>query len=561
MALTKLSSSEIQTGAITTELISGDVALSLRISNVSIANSTYTVLDDTAVNVGGGYIVVTGAGFQSGAQVIINETPATSTTFVSSTELRAQVGAKSAASYDLFVVNPDGGTAIRVNGLTYSATPTWVTASALDNQAVDVAFNVAFDATGATSYANTTTLPAGTALLSNGYFYGTITGIESETTYNFTVSAIDAENQDSPREFSVTVTVGPPPGIYSWGNNRFSNLGLSDTTYRSSPIQIGSDSNWSLVSASMYNVAAIKTDGTLWSWGYGIWGGLGLNDTIGRNSPTQVGSSTNWSKVSSGNLYMVAIKTDGTLWGCGRNGYGNYGAGDTVNRSSPIQIGSDTNWELISASVNYNTAAKKTDGTIWFTGRNNRGEGGFNNITNRTTFGKIGTGTTWNKIHLYDGVFLATKNDGTLWGWGYNVVGSLGLNDINNRSSPVQIGADTNWNNISGTVNSTLITKTDDTLWTSGLNNYGQLGFNDNISRSSPVQIGTDTNWSITQVARLGHVAAIKTDGTLWNWGRNNHGQLGFNDTIHRSSPVQVGTASNWNLVTLGDYFTIAKTS
>jgi hypothetical protein len=207
MALTKLSSSEFQTGAITTDKFSGDVALSVRIANVSIANSTYTVLDDTAVNVGGGYIVVTGAGFQSGAQIVINETPATSTTFVSSTELRAQIGAKSAATYDVYVVNPDGGSAIRVNGITYSASPTWVTGSTLDAQNADVAFNVSFSATGATSYANTTALPAGTTLLSNGYFYGTVTGIESQTTYNFTIRATDNENQDSDREFSLTVDV------------------------------------------------------------------------------------------------------------------------------------------------------------------------------------------------------------------------------------------------------------------------------------------------------------------------------------------------------------------
>lgn len=211
MALTKLSTTEFQTGAITTDKFSGDVALSVRIANVSISNSTYTVLDDTAMNVGGGYIVVTGAGFQSGAQVVINETPATSTTFVSSTELRAQIGAKSAATYDVYVINPDGGNAISVNGITYSTTPTWVTGSTLSAQQKDVAFNVSFSATGATSYANTTALPAGTTLLSNGYFYGTITGIASETTYNFTISAIDNENQNSEREFSLTVAVSNAP--------------------------------------------------------------------------------------------------------------------------------------------------------------------------------------------------------------------------------------------------------------------------------------------------------------------------------------------------------------
>jgi hypothetical protein len=257
MALTKLSSTEFQTGAITTDKFSGDVALSVRIANVLIANSTYTVLDDTAVNVGGGYIVVTGAGFQSGAQIVINETPATSTTFVSSTELRAQIGAKSAATYDVYVINPDGGNAISVNGITYSGLPTWVTGSTLDAQNADVAFNVLFSATGATSYANTTALPAGTVLLSNGYFYGTVTGIGSETTYNFTISAIDDENQNSDREFSLTVAVVTAPstveylvvagggaGAYDYGGGGgaggFLTGNLSITTTTSYTVTIGS---------------------------------------------------------------------------------------------------------------------------------------------------------------------------------------------------------------------------------------------------------------------------------------------------------------------------------
>jgi hypothetical protein len=53
-------------------------------------------------------------------------------------------------------------------------------------------------------------LPAGLSLAANGLLTGTVTGIESETTYSFTIEAIDAENQDSPRSFSITITVGDP---------------------------------------------------------------------------------------------------------------------------------------------------------------------------------------------------------------------------------------------------------------------------------------------------------------------------------------------------------------
>jgi hypothetical protein len=217
MPLTQIQAGSYEAGSISTTDLSANttsafaVSLSPKITTVNVANSTYSILDDTAVNVGGGYIVVTGSSFQSGAQVLIDVTPATSTTFVNSTTLRAEVPAKTAATYNLYVANPDGGTSLKVNGLTYSGIPTWVTGSTLANVVSNTAFTGSISATGATSYANTTALPAGFNLVTaNGYYYGNIS-VGSTTTYSFTISAIDAELQDSPRTFSLSATVVTAP--------------------------------------------------------------------------------------------------------------------------------------------------------------------------------------------------------------------------------------------------------------------------------------------------------------------------------------------------------------
>jgi hypothetical protein len=229
MALFKIEAQNIANGSISTDKVDSvftatyatyaAVAANLtpRIASVNVANSTWHVLDDTAVNTAGGYLVITGANFQSGAIVTIGDTLATSTSYVDETTLRAQVPAKDAGSYTVYVQNPDGGTAIRVLGAAFSNTPIWGTSSTLENQNLDTAFGVNLSANSDSSitYANTTALPAGTTLLSNGYFYGTVTGITEETTYAFTVEAIDAENQESPREFSLTVTVAPTDPYFS----------------------------------------------------------------------------------------------------------------------------------------------------------------------------------------------------------------------------------------------------------------------------------------------------------------------------------------------------------
>ena len=97
--------------------------------------------------------------------------------------------------------------------------------------------------------------------------------------------------------------------------------------------------------------ACIKTDGTLWTWGLNGNGQLGQGDTIRRSSPVQVGSLTNWKQVVSGDRCFMCVKTDGTLWAWGLNTSGRLGFGDTLARSSPTQVGTLTNWKQVGGTL------------------------------------------------------------------------------------------------------------------------------------------------------------------------------------------------------------------
>jgi len=211
MALTQVKTDGIANGAVTTQQLAPGAAGGPKVTQIQITNSGGTVLDDTAISLSGGYIKITGTGFAAGAQVIVNNTPATSTTFVSTTVLNAQVGAQSAGTYVVYVINTDGGVAIAVNGLTYSSEPVWVTGSTLPAGASDTPISIQLSASEATTYTLQagSTLPTGLTLTSGGLLSGTVSNV-NETTYTFTVVAIDAQLQDSPRTFSITIQVGDP---------------------------------------------------------------------------------------------------------------------------------------------------------------------------------------------------------------------------------------------------------------------------------------------------------------------------------------------------------------
>ena len=358
--------------------------------------------------------------------------------------------------------------------------------------------------------------------------------------------------------------------LWSWGTQPYGALGQGDTTARSSPVQVGSLTTWSQVSANWRNAMAVKTDGTLWSLGgQNTDGELGHGDTTNRSSPVQVGSLTDWSRVSVGYNFVASVKTDGTMWTWGKNLSGALGLGDTTSRSSPVKVGSLTDWSTVMAGTWF-VIAQKTDGTLWSWGQGSGGTHGLGDTANRSSPVQIGSLTTWGSVNFTAGntgiaVPHVIKNDKTLWGWGNEYKGTLGDNAEVDRSSPTQIGGATDWFATEGSDNAAVgIRKINNNagyaLWTWGRNNYGQLGQNNTTNTSSPIQLGTLNDWSHIAVGSPPNVAAIKTDGTLWTWGNNTYGQLGQNDTVHRSSPAQIGNLSDWSSADGGNHFLLIKT-
>ncbi|OGS38978.1 MAG: hypothetical protein A2551_01165 [Elusimicrobia bacterium RIFOXYD2_FULL_34_30] len=97
----------------------------------------------------------------------------------------------------------------------------------------------------------------------------------------------------------------------------------------------------------------------------------------------------------------------------------------------------------------------------------------------------------------------------------------------------------------------TVAIKTDGTLWAWGRNADGQSGFGDNKSRRTPTQVGISAEWSSVSCGAY-HTVAIKTNGTLWAWGLNDNGQLGLGNAISVNTPIQVGISTDWSYVSCG---------
>jgi alpha-tubulin suppressor-like RCC1 family protein len=353
--------------------------------------------------------------------------------------------------------------------------------------------------------------------------------------------------------------------LWAFGRNTSGELGDNSITHRSSPVQtIASGINWLQVAASGTSAGGtggIKTDGTLWMWGGNGYGQLGDNSITHRSSPVQtVAGGTTWKQVSCGWTHSAGIKTDGTLWMWGKNTNGQLGDGTVALKSSPVQtVTFGANWLQVSCGYE-STAAIKTDGTLWTWGLNASGQLGDNTVVKKSSpVQTVAFGTNWAQVSMGTGTMAAIKTDGTLWACGSNSLGQVGDGTITLKSSPVQTAAfGSNWKQVFVGDVLTGAVKTDGTLWMWGKNTNGQLGDGTIVSKSSPVQtIAFSNNWK--QVAAGGvFAAAIKSDGTLWTWGKNSYGELGDGTITHRSSPVQTTAfGTNWKSCSVGyDYST-----
>ena len=354
--------------------------------------------------------------------------------------------------------------------------------------------------------------------------------------------------------------------LWTWGSNGNGVLGVNNTTNISTPVTtLLGGTNWKSIAGGGYHTVALKTDGTLWIWGRNATGQLGINNTTNRSTPvTTLLGGTNWKSIAAGLSHTIALKTDGTLWTWGINAYGQLGVNNTITRSTPVTtLLGGTNWKSISSGFKH-TVAIKTDGTLWSWGQNSYGQLGVNDRTHRSTpVTTLLGGTNWKSVASGGYYTVSLKIDGTLWSWGRNEFGQIGVNDTTSRSTPVTtLLGGTNWKSIACVNTHTVALKTDGTLWSWGRNSYGQLGINDTTNRLTPVTtLLGGTNWK-SIVSGSSHTVALKTDGTLWSWGRNANGQLGINNTTNRSTPVTTllgGT--NWKSVAGGDSHTIALTA
>jgi len=246
-----------------------------------------------------------------------------------------------------------------------------------------------------------------------------------------------------------------------------------------------------------------------------------------------------WTKrsQSSSMLFSSGLSNRGKL---GPSAYKN-GEGSSNGNYTPEQIGVPENITALEAGQDHSLALK-SDGTVWAWGGNDFGELGVGTSGSGITLmpRRINTLSGITAIDTFATHSLALKSDGTVWAWGGNSYGQLGNGTTGGISNvPVQVSGLTSVATIAAGISHSLAIKSDGTVWAWGRNNYGQLGDGTTTDSNVPVQV-SGLSGAVGVAAGEFHSLAAKSDGTIWAWGRNNYGQLGDGTTTDSAIPVFV---------------------
>jgi uncharacterized repeat protein (TIGR03803 family) len=328
------------------------------------------------------------------------------------------------------------------------------------------------------------------------------------------------------------------------------------------------------IAAGRKHTLALKPDGTLLAGGSGGNGQIGDGTTHLHTSLVSVSGVSNIVGIAAGELFSYAWMADGTAWALawGDNRNGEMGNGTTAHQqTSAAQINNLYGVVDMSAG-NHHGLAVDTNGWVWAWGLNNFGQVGANIVvTDRLNPMPIPNFSGVVAVAAGSYHSLALKTNGTVWGWGRAKQGELGDGSTPAlRTIPVKATGLTNVSAIAAGMDFSLAISNGFVWQWGGVHQPRYTGYPCLLSQSStPVMVTVHDppagNPPLTNIEAIAagwyHVLALKSDGTVWSWGFNGHGQLGGGGVMHATLASKVYGLSNVVAIAAGGEHSVALKS
>ncbi len=264
------------------------------------------------------------------------------------------------------------------------------------------------------------------------------------------------------------------------------------------------------------------------------------NETIWRKIAKQ---RTEIKLVSSGENFSFVLLQNGQLFAFGANGDGQLGLGNRDSQSTPQLISMPTGARPCQVSAGaFHSLILCDDGSVYGFGENAFGQLGLGHRNRQSTPQLISMpmGARPCQISAGSRHSFILCDDGSLYGFGENDYGQLGLGHRNRQSTPqlIPMPLEAKPRQISTGSGHILILCDDGSVYGFGYNTSGQLGLGNKNNQSTPQLIPMPLEARPCQVcAGYFHSFILCQDGSVYGFGANGSGQLGFGYKYEQSTP------------------------
>ena len=208
------------------------------------------------------------------------------------------------------------------------------------------------------------------------------------------------------------------------------------------------------------------------------------------------------------------------------------------------------------------TLVLNTDGTILAGGSGGNGQIGDGTTHLRTNLVSVAGASNVVGIAAGELFSYAWKSNGTAWAlaWGDDRSGEMGNGTTTHRqTNAIPITNLTAVIGMSAGNRHGLAVDTNGLVWAWGANDHGQLGTNIMVyNRLNPMPVANLAG-AVAVAAGSYHSLALKTNGTVWGWGSAKQGELGDGTTPPlRTIPVQAAGLTNISAIAAGKDFSLA---
>ena len=380
----------------------------------------------------------------------------------------------------------------------------------------------------------------------------------------------------------------PATTVLTWGDNSRGQLGTGDDSNRSAPTAVRGLKGVIAIAAGAESSLALSSQGSVWAWGDNDKADLGVptselcGSVVGAvggkfrcsTTPTAQGlTGVTALAVASDSLNGMALKSDGTVWAWGQNNDGQVGDGTTNDAVTPVPVQGLSNVTAIAQGGGFSLALER-DGTVWSWGSNDSGQLGIGQASadggadltahpHPTRLAALGNIVA---IAAGNAHALALTADGRVYAWGEAFQGALGLSAASattNQPVPLQAPGLAGIKAIAAGNQTSLALATDGSVWAWGDDQHGELD-RAMTDASSPQRVAGLSG--ITAIAAGGyHDVALDANGSVWGWGEDGSGQVGVPATSTCgdnggcvTAPMHVPGVTGATAIAAGSYHTMA---